>query len=578
MFTRTELSLLCCLSVLFILSTGCEDVSSDLESYSMEENATGDGSVVSSSNGGSLAAGEFAGEARGGEDTSMGMGGEQEYTPEDCLMGYLATPLMGEQVCLEGFAALDASAEASMRSDQGLCGLEDSLSQRLSNGNEDKVICEDQDQDCYYTCEGWTLDERLEDPDDQRNFIPSLLGRVDPDVPMGEDACDMLRAAEYGYCCEQRVEGRAYCHRKLKTDFSERVRIVSPCHGGGIAWIVEQMNGLFELRYGKLDAQNELLPLELEAPEVTLPLPTRLGAPQRLICFFSPDQGMRGMVSGASKTLDFFAKNNRGTYEVVPFYSEEISFPTLGLGLDWSVSHLSAQEDGLFNWELGVTIGEEERALFQDFCYGPFASRGISRAVTGSSMYTLTCSECSNDGTSGEVITATLNQEGKVELTILDYRSGLSDQLTYEAPSGAIASIQSSKSLLGMMNARLSNGLMLNERLLFTVWGSAELRMIPLTVEASRWGAEQIELISLNGFQALIKLTRGDESSLGLYDVLSDQLSILSLEGLIDTLPEDDVKNPFMRAQHLIWFSQDPTNPDQSVVAHSLSLKGFDEE
>ena len=54
------------------------------------------------------------------------------------------------------------------------CDLAEALSKTIEEQTGEAVSCVDQDADCYYHCEGWTLPNELQDPDDQRSFITGV--------------------------------------------------------------------------------------------------------------------------------------------------------------------------------------------------------------------------------------------------------------------------------------------------------------------------------------------------------------------------------------------------------------------
>ena len=534
-----------------------------------------------------------AGSTRGGSNTQAGedfagldMGGECRVSATRLEQ---SGEMTGEVICfdLELSVLRDQPERVNEEFVAGMeCGVEDELSRSLSEATGEEVICTDQDGDCFYACSGgWVLNNVFHDPDDQRSFIP---GRdvEDPIVAPSQSSEEVLACqsfaeegiGEYGYCCPVSAESGAAtaCLRELNRDAEEEIEALQTCHHGGVTWVGGRESGMRTLYFGTLASQDNVqAPSDLSAPSISMILSSEVDRVTHLVCQLE-DGKVRGMFADATGGLYLFGQDRRGAYIAEPFYTSDVLIDGVPIGeLDMDIQQLKLDGHGLFYWQISVVNdGEEKR--YEDYSYGDFFASRRLQAIEGTPLdRTMVCSGCTSDDLAGELISATLDQNGEVYLEVTSWSDGSSQSLDLNV-EGEVAELFSSQEMLGMTSS-LQGGVGLRERVYFNFWRSRELRDQLLTFEASLWGFEGVEVISLIGSQGLLKLYIDPQTSvLGLYDVLSDRLKMVDVAqltaGVMDEVNVAELKDPVLRGDRLIWLLEGWDNNPLSQAIFSVGL------
>jgi hypothetical protein len=444
------------------------------------------------------------------------------------------------------------------------CGLSNQLTDHLKSaliqwseetGSDiqiEEVICEDLDSDCYYQCQGWTLDPQLQDLDDRRSSITDSNGNQ-TDITLTESTCISING-EFGV---------HVCNEDLPQDESEPLQVF-PCINDAIAWVTQNPEDsaqwlvhLANLKFGSnQERQSFQIPINVY--------------PTELVCFFdenTPSMLLNTADEGFEDHL--FVLENSVTGFHFNSFSLDVEEDDLIIalrrpqdlhidnsGLKWwtsttSTDHISINDEAEQQW---IAKLYQFRTSAQPYPRGVISAR---------------FTQVPNDNGRSNERGVYLMNDSSVKLVDNGYDYDLFER------EGPFKMIKSSDSLLGLVPDQEQN-----TEIIFSLWaepisniGADSLPFIPLVFNAQLWGYRSVELHSINGMNALVKLTKliDDEFEAGqiktvwgVYNVINDHLQ--SFEQAID--PE--ILSHLGLVNHVRW-------GQPSLHDHGISWTLFDE-
>ena len=278
------------------------------------------------------------------------------------------------------------------------------------------------------------------------------------------------------------------------------------------------------------------------------------------------------------------ALSNVGTYEISEFYPRDTQVNGALLSdLTWGADSITVDELGLFRWELEVTQdtgSAMEIRRYEDYAFGFFQSRGLVELSSDTVQRALSCQACNAFGTEGYLISADLTNQGILRLASrnLDMSTD-AERFTINPPLGFFDQFKSTASLLGVPSVDQAGVMGSPRRITFSFWSDARLRDLPIVFEAASWGFEYVDLISMVGGHALLKLTTptSDQAGAdwGLYDVYTDRLQAIEPEALIttyfDQIDVTQYKAPTLTGDKMIWLQAQQPDADPEVLILQLT-------
>lgn len=538
-------------------------------------------------------AGDSAGEGAGevaGEEAGEGAG----YPPSDSSCEALATP--GEElisdyglaeICLESLIPYTSSNEQgeqgeSRDTSSPICDLADKLSETLSAQGVE-VTCVDEDGDCYYVCAGWELPDTLQDLDDSRDFITNgvddVVNAMSPE-PEGV-SCLNLDSSSEPICCNLNSgdDESIVCRVPITSAEGATIQRVQICQGGAMLWVSE-LDGALSLHAAHLDTLERVIGVAtrlIDELDVALVDVDELA---ELQCSASINQAgsrsISAMFTDAQGQLYHLDQSLSGQYRVTELYSGDDRVMITGgdaegtalqLTLDeavWGVENLKVNDQGFFSWELSVTPldGAAQELRYASYEYNPtpifIPETVIDHAITPDAR---------------GIKVASLNDLGA--LSFAQVNQDMTDPIRYEASS--FNRLISGANVLAQASSEPSASAR------FLVWGSdnfwgdpdSTLR-IPLVVSAAQLGFETLEVGSISGMMALLKLNDVNaaeespamSSTWGLYDIMSGRLHLFDwaaqLSGIFNDI-DFTLKAPRLINNRVFWVEDAPLQGDESV-------------
>ena len=493
-----------------------------------------------------LAGGELAGyepagyEPAGGEPAGGELAGDDSRTSE----------------CSEQFLAVHDSSLTTCLNDlntDNWCDLSDDIFYILKlSGVEDEFSCTDLDHDCSYHCDRWILPESFQDPDDRRASLNANVNR-----PVPENALPHQQLCiDEGFVENSNGSNGLYtCQNNLNT---QEISFVKECENNGIIWVEPStdMEGQFKVHLGWLSLED---PLSLAQPEVVINF-----EPDDAVCALNDDFSW-GVLLVESNTHNIYEFNG-DRFELINVNDELTSLTD-----QLSLSKLTVDESKLFSWSYSVSdpstsasrVISVNRFFNSQLTYRDRPPQVISHKVR--------CLQCDNRGV--KLRSAYLMEDSTVKLIDDDYdfEHELFNQL------GPFGAIDSSDQLLAL----IPSGDQVTS-LVFSLWSEAEnldamtvdssLLNFPLIFDATQWGFSQVELKTMSGMNALVKLTLelGPENNMemdptpanksvwGVYNVLGNHLQLLNTVELENRLELDDSAeiqwaDPLLHNQWISW-------------------------
>ena len=416
----------------------------------------------------------------------------------------------------------------------------------------EEVICEDLDSDCYYHCQGWTLDPKIQDLDDRRSSITDYNSNQS-NITLTEPACVSINGEFSVHVCDE----------DLHQDESQPLQVF-PCINDAIAWITQNPENsaqwlvhLADLKFGS----NE------ERLSFRIPINVY---PTELVCSFDENTPSI-LLSTADEDFEdhlFTLENSVTGFRFSSFSLDvEEGDATIALrrpqdlhidksGLKWwtsttSTDYLSTNDDVEQQW-----TGK----LYQFRTSVEPIPRNVS-----STRFT----QLSNDVSRSNERGAYLMNDSSVKLIDNGYDYDLFDR------EGPFKMIKSSDVLLGLVPDQEQV-----TEIIFSLWaepianiGADSLLFIPLVFNAELWGYKSVELHSINGMNALVKLTKiiDDEFETGstkvvwgVYNVINDHLQTFEQAIAPEVLSHLDLLNNIRWGQ-------------PSLHDHGISWTLFDE-
>ena len=460
------------------------------------------------------------------------------------------------------------------------CDLAEALSKALEEQTGEAVSCADQDADCYYYCEGWTLPARLQDPDDQRSFITGIPSDSD-DMSSAASCQRAAQETEGGLCCpvnfdEQgivsdapsREETPTLCRFPIPLSEGSTLKLITACQGGGLMWVSADAETQ-SLNFAQLSTPSSLSPLTLNVQSQPLSLAgAELNEIKSLACLYT--EGVKAMFVDEDGELYYLGLGITGAYEISKLYPANALLDERPLSaLNWRAYSISVDELGLFRWELEIleTSGAAmERRRFEDYAYGYFQPRGLVELSSEIVQRTLSCQGCDSFGSEGQLTSASLTTRGTLQISSRDLISGeLTEGISLSPPLGFFDQFKSTASLIGVTSIDQAGMMSTPSRVTFSLWSDERLRELPIFFEPSRWGFEYVDLASMVGGQALLKLTRPTTDQAGpewgLYDVYTDRIRMLEPESLITSyfghFDLVQYKSPILTSDKILWLQED---------------------
>ena len=503
-------------------------------------------------------------------------------------------------VCLDEIPTLAEEMVASNDSpDAALatsdtCDLADTLSELFEEQTGEMIVCEDLDNDCYYHCEGWTLPTHLQDPDDQRSFVTGVSREVD--VADSVSACRATaQMTESGVCCPVNLDIQSFdrpdlssentptlCRLPIPLADDSTLKLITTCQGGALMWISEDTEGQ-TLNFTQLSTPNSLTSFELDVQSYLLSSgEASIGEVNSLACIYTSE--MAAMLVDTSGQLFYFGRGISGAYETGSMYTMDTSLGDVPLtALNWNTSALEVDDMGLFRWEVEVT--QETDSLpqvqrYEDYAYGYFQSRGFVELSESVVQRALSCQNCRDDRDLAYLTSATLTTEGRLEITSKNLGS---DQdmtgITLSPPLGFFDEFKSTSSVIGISSVDEAGVMGLPRRVTFSLWSDLNLQSVPIIFEASRWSFDHVNLISLEGGQALMSLIsfEGDtrRTEFGLYDVYADRLSVIDpitiMTMYLDQIDLSQFKTPVLTSNKMLWLQTDQGQNTPEVITLDLA-------
>ena len=150
----------------------------------------------------------------------------------------------------------------------------------------------------------------------------------------------------------------------------------------------------------------------------------------------------------------------------------------------------------------------------------------------------------------------------------------LVDELTLQSPVGFFNQMMTTRRLLGLSIVDRSTEL--PRRLAFSFWTDTDLREQMLYFEAATWGFDRVELTSLSGNRALLRLSQESSAltSWGLYDIFGERMTMLSPDRLMSQYFEtnaEELKRPTLQGDQLVWVRERAADAPLELIILGLS-------
>jgi hypothetical protein len=410
----------------------------------------------------------------------------------------------------------------------GTCDLNGDIFYALKTSDiETDFSCRDQDGDCSYLCDGWTLPPLLQDPDDRRASI-----RADQDMPNMANQGSIY--PQGNLLCTSPVEEDTESLNICRYDVIFReVSLIKECENDGILWIEpsEEREGGFQVNLGWFD-----LTSNVTIPPLRVPIDFQ---PSQIACALDTDFNWNVLLAHSSSNLIYQFDNGNTRFE--PIVLNETLIPRVE---ERDLDLLMVNESRLFSWSYSNSRNSQLDDLNRPITVWRFSNSrlyygDLPSQVIDQQMRCLTCNNVSMRLRSAYLMD---------DLTVKLSEEGFEHELFNER--GPFKAIDSSDQLLALVP---------NEEevthLIFSLWSEASsldptmmdstLLDFPLIFDASAWGFQSVTLKAMNGLNVLVTLkesnaeideTESLKTTWGVYNALSDRLQLIDKDELISQL------------------------------------------
>lgn len=454
----------------------------------------------------------------------------------------------------------------------GTCDLNEDIFYALKESDiETDFSCRDQDGDCSYLCDGWTLPPLLQDPDDRRASI-----RADQDMPNMANQGSIY--PQGNLLCTSSVEEDTESLNICRYDVIFReVSLIKECENDGILWIEpsEEREGGFQVNLGWFD-----LTSNLTSPPLRIPIDFQ---PSQIACALDADFNWNVLLAHSDLNIIYQFDNSDTRFE--PIVLNEALIPRLE---ERALNLLTVNESRLFSWSYSPPLNSQLDDLNRPSTVWRFSNSrlyygDLPSQVIDQQMGCLTCNNVSMRLRSAYLMD---------DLTVKLSEEGFEHELFNER--GPFKAIDSSDQLLALVpnEEEVSH-------LIFSLWSEASsldptmidstLLDFPLIFDASVWGFQSVTLKAMNGLNVLVTLKQIEEepnaeideteslkTTWGVYNVLSDHLQLIDKNELISQLSTLGIGNdlewgdPLLHHSWVSWPVQE--NGILNLITIQLSL------
>ena len=487
-------------------------------------------------------AGETAGEAAG--EAAGAVAGQGMNAPDDILCQSTTEITDNIYACFDSIIVPES---------ESFCNLEEAIEDIIKTAillsadrTDVSVTCLDLDDDCSYHCENYRLPEQLQDPDDYRYSVqpmtdrPTHLGALP--LELVENTLSCFTPSLSTSPSNPLSLSRELCVFVFAEE--ERIQHFQSSSGDSYGWfspISSPLGDTLKVSFTKFEVD------ETEPVLVSHEFGNSSDSIKEMS--FVRNQGGSFSYSFYDSTLNKLYIDGSEVIELEDFHdSLEAMLPTeLFQGFP-ELRSFRATSDGLqwFRLEYGLTSDQiDQRALVTRFLSEQLSFRTIDHRSISQEII---CVECSFREQTIRIAHLMDNgivriEEGEVEQTIFEQ-------------FGPFKQIESSQNLLGLVP-----DITIVNQLYFSLWSDPFLNEegelnddslinFPIILNIEQYGYESVELHSIKGMKALVRLTEGQaanneldtnqeqdlKSLWGIYYVLNDHLLVLDLEELSSTL------------------------------------------